>query len=204
MQWIGLSMDSSNSYFNGSYAIANQKDWCRITQHVCSIKATVASCYSYWMKILISCDAIFNKQECKQECIAIVLFCLNHGHSEHKQKDDVHGYRYWSMATFMTTSYWVAAQITHLQSANATNAHACMMLSWFISTMSWFSPRDHLRHSGPSMAAIVGPGGPSTATQFAVDSPGEPIVVGDHLRCDSATSCSIWIVFWSERKTNLH
>ena len=30
------------------------------------------------------------------------------------------------------------------------------------------------------MAAIVGPGGPSTATQFAVDSPGGSVMAGDH------------------------
>ena len=32
---------------------------------------------------------------------------------------------------------------------------------------------------GPSMAAIVGPVGPSTATKFAGDGPGGPIL-GDH------------------------
>ena len=41
-------------------------------------------------EILKSHDAIFNKQE----CIAIMLLCLKHGHSEHKQKVDVHGYSY--------------------------------------------------------------------------------------------------------------
>ena len=30
-----------------------------------------------------------------------------------------------------------------------------------------------MRQSGPFMAAIVGLGGPSTATQFAVDGPGD-------------------------------
>ena len=30
------------------------------------------------------------------------------------------------------------------------------------------------------MAAIVGPWGPSTATQFAIDDPGEPVVVGNY------------------------
>ena len=59
----------------------------------------------------------------KQECIAIMLLCLNHGHSEHKQKAEVHGYSYWSMTTFMT-SYWVAAQITRSRPAIATNAYA--------------------------------------------------------------------------------
>ena len=31
------------------------------------------------------------------------------------------------------------------------------------------------------MAAIIGPGGPSIATQFAVDGLGGPFVAGDHL-----------------------
>ena len=31
---------------------------------------------------------------------------------------------------------------------------------------------------GPSMAAIVSPGGPTMATKFAVDGPGEPILGG--------------------------
>ena len=44
---------------------------------------------------------------------------------------------------------------------------------------------DHLRQSRLSMAAIVGPGGPSMATKFAIDGPGGPVVVGDHLRRDS-------------------
>ena len=35
-------------------------------------------------------DAISNKQE----CIAIMLLCLDHGHSEYKQKADLHGYSY--------------------------------------------------------------------------------------------------------------
>ena len=43
---------------------------------------------------------------------------------------------------------------------------------------------DHLRQSGLSMAAIVGPGGPSMATKFAIDGPGGPVVVEDHLRRD--------------------
>ena len=35
------------------------------------------------------------------------------------------------------------------------------------------------------MAAIVGPGGPSMATKFAIDGPGDhAVVVGDHLRRD--------------------
>ena len=37
---------------------------------------------------------------------------------------------------------------------------------------------DHLWQSGPSMAAIVGPEGPSTATQFAVDGPGDQLWQG--------------------------
>ena len=41
--------------------------------------------------------------------------------------------------------------------------------------MSWFSPGDHLQQSGPPMAAIVDPGGPSTATQYAVDGPGDQL-----------------------------
>ena len=43
---------------------------------------------------------------------------------------------------------------------------------------------NHLRQSGPSMAAIVGPGGPSMATKSAIDGPGGPVVAGDHLRRD--------------------
>ena len=34
------------------------------------------------------------------------------------------------------------------------------------------------------MAAIIGPGGPSTATKIAMDGPGGPLAVGDQLRCD--------------------
>ena len=41
---------------------------------------------------------------------------------------------------------------------------------------------DHLRRhrwsGGPSMAAVLGPGGPSTATYFAADDPGGPILGG--------------------------
>ena len=44
---------------------------------------------------------------------------------------------------------------------------------------------------GQSMAAIVGPGGPSTATQFAIDGPGGPVVAGDHLRRDSSHDLSL-------------
>ena len=44
---------------------------------------------------------------------------------------------------------------------------------------------DHLWQSGPSVAAILGPGGPSMATKFAKDGPGGPLVAGDHLRRDS-------------------
>ena len=40
----------------------------------------------------------------------------------------------------------------------------------------------HLQQSGPSMAAIVGSGGPCTATQFAVDGLGGPITAEDHLQ----------------------
>ena len=43
---------------------------------------------------------------------------------------------------------------------------------------------DHLRRhrwsGGPSMAAILGPEGPSTATYFAKDGPGD-LFWGDHL-----------------------
>ena len=34
------------------------------------------------------------------------------------------------------------------------------------------------------MAAIIGPGGPSTATKIAMDGPGGPLAAGDHLRRD--------------------
>jgi len=34
------------------------------------------------------------------------------------------------------------------------------------------------------MAAMLGPGGPSTAAKFAVDSPGRPRTAGDQLRRD--------------------
>ena len=43
---------------------------------------------------------------------------------------------------------------------------------------------DNLRQSGPSMAAIDGPAGPSMATKSAIDSPAGPVVAGDHLRRD--------------------
>ena len=35
------------------------------------------------------------------------------------------------------------------------------------------------------MAAILGPGGPSMATQLAADGPGGPVVAGDQLRRDT-------------------
>ena len=35
------------------------------------------------------------------------------------------------------------------------------------------------------MAAIVGPGGLSMATKFAIDGPGGSVVAGDHLRRDT-------------------
>ena len=34
------------------------------------------------------------------------------------------------------------------------------------------------------MAAIIGPGGPSTASKIAVDGPGGPLAAGDQLRRD--------------------
>ena len=43
---------------------------------------------------------------------------------------------------------------------------------------------DNLRQSGPSMAAIDGPAGPSMATKSAIDGPAGPVVAGDHLRRD--------------------
>ena len=55
---------------------------------------------------------------------------------------------------------------------------------------------DHLRQSGPSTAAIVGPGGPSMATKSAIDGPGGPVVAGDHLWRDSTSgrgSATNWI-----------
>ena len=42
-----------------------------------------------------------------------------------------------------------------------------------------------MRQSGPSMAAIVGPGGPSVATNFAIDGSGGPVVAGDYLWRDT-------------------
>ena len=41
-----------------------------------------------------------------------------------------------------------------------------------------------MQQSGPSMAAMVGPVGPTMATKFAVDGPGGPVMAGDHLRRD--------------------
>ena len=38
------------------------------------------------------------------------------------------------------------------------------------------------------MAAITGPGGPSTAIKIAVDGPGGPLAAGDQLRRDSTLS----------------
>ena len=51
---------------------------------------------------------------------------------------------------------------------------------------------DHLRRHGwsgrgPSMAAILGPGGPSTATYFAADGPGD-LFWGDHLWHDRSSA----------------
>ena len=40
---------------------------------------------------------------------------------------------------------------------------------------------DHLQQGGPSVAAILGPGGPSMATKIATNGPGGPVVAGDHL-----------------------
>ena len=50
---------------------------------------------------------------------------------------------------------------------------------------------DNLRQSGPSMAAIDGPAGPSMATKSAIDGPAGPVVAGDHLRRDRAPSVQI-------------
>ena len=36
------------------------------------------------------------------------------------------------------------------------------------------------------MAAILGLGGPSMATKFAIDGPGESLVAGDYLRHDKS------------------
>ena len=43
---------------------------------------------------------------------------------------------------------------------------------------------DHLRQSGPSMAAIDGLAGPSMATRSAIDGLAGLVVAGDHLRRD--------------------
>ena len=149
-----------------------------------SIRSTVASYYSNFK----SRDAIFNKQE----CIVIMLLCLNHGHLEHKQKADLHGYdqllSYWS-------SYGNLYDITlshcpdHSFTTRYCNKRPCMVLLLngvamqprFISTMSWFSPGGPLAakrtiHGSHSWSGS--PGRPSTETQFAVDGP------GDHLRHD--------------------
>ena len=42
------------------------------------------------------------------------------------------------------------------------------------------------------MAAITGPGGPSTASKIAVDGPGGPLAAGDQLRRDSSPSGPPW------------
>ena len=47
---------------------------------------------------------------------------------------------------------------------------------------------DNLQQSGPSMAAIDGPAGPSMATKSAIDGPAGPVVAGDHLRRDMKSS----------------
>ena len=103
-----------------------------------------------------------------------MLLCLNYGHSEHKQKADVHGYSYWIMATFTTTSHWIAAHVDHSFATRYCNKHPCIVLlldsvaSHKLSPpWAGFLPGDHLRKSKPSMATIVGLGAPSTATQFA-------------------------------------
>ena len=142
------------------------------------------------MKILKSCDAIFNKQE----CIVIMLFCLNHGHSEHKQKADMHGYSIdfvHSLPGTKCINLWLQLLKYGNLYGNITLSHCpdkliCYPLlqqmpmhgvvikwccqAWFISTMSWFSP-----------------GGPLAAKQTIHGSyswSGGPVVVGDHLQCN--------------------
>ena len=53
------------------------------------------------------------------------------------------------------------------------------------------------------MAAIVGPGGPSTATQFSIDGPGGPVVAGDHLRRDR-TKKKLFLGLKFSRKNLFH
>ena len=147
----------------------------------CRIKIKVRNFKITW------CSAIFNKQE----CIAIMLLHLNHGHSEHKQKADMHGYSYQSMAIFMTSSGTMSRCSDHSFAIRYCNKppHMVLLLNSVAShdlASPWagFLQGDHLRQSEPSKATIVGPGGPSTATQFAVDGSGRPVVVGDHLLHD--------------------
>ena len=115
----------------------------------------------------------------------------------------MHTHSYWSMATFMT-SHWVVAQISHSRPAIATNAHACMVLllngvaSHDLSPpWAGFLPGDHLWQSGPLATKrtnhgshIVGSGGPSTATQFGVDGPGDQLWRG--------TTCGVTSVLYTQ------
>ena len=48
------------------------------------------------------------------------------------------------------------------------------------------------------MAAILGPGGPSMATQFAVDSPGGPVMAGHQLW--RGTNCGVTAPNFHSRK----
>ena len=148
--------------------------WC-VHCRCCRVKIKVRNFKTAW------CSAIFNKQE----CIAIMLLRLNHSHSEHKPKADVHGYSYQSMATFMTTSGTLSRCSDHSFATRYYNKCPCMVLllngvASHDLSLPWagFLPGDHLRLSGPSMATIVGLGGPSTATQFAIDDPGDQLWQG--------------------------
>ena len=49
---------------------------------------------------------------------------------------------------------------------------------------------DHLRQSGPSVAAILDPGGPSMATKIVTNGPGGPVVAMERWPSDKANhSC---------------
>ena len=60
--------------------------------------------------------------------------------------------------------------------------HSTYLLSLYLSVAKFMG--DHLQQSGPSMAAIDDPAGPSMATRSAIHGPAGPVVVGDHLQRD--------------------
>ena len=145
----------------------------------CRVKIKVRNFKTVW------CSAIFNKQE----CIAIMLLCLNHDHSSQSMNRRL---TCMVSATEVWQPLWqhhtesLLAQITHSRPTIATNAHAlyCVTIHDLSPPLAGFLLGDHLWQR-PSMATKVGPGGPSTATQFPVEWSNGP---GDHLWHDRPDS----------------